>query len=60
MVLTVEISEALHKALEADKRRSGLSKSKVARSILLAYYAEFGKFNTDLLLQVSQKGGTKK
>jgi hypothetical protein len=40
MILTVDISEALHKRLEMEKRKTGLNKSQLVRSALHAAFME--------------------
>lgn len=40
MILTVDISEALHKRIEAEKRRTGMNKSQLVRSVLHAAFIE--------------------
>lgn len=37
-VLTVNIPPLLHRRLEEEKRRTGLSKSDIARQIMLQFY----------------------
>jgi negative regulator of replication initiation len=38
MILTLQVPNDLHKKIEIDKQRTGLSKSDIVRQILLTHY----------------------
>lgn len=40
MVLTMDIPDKLHRKIEAEKRRTGLSKSYIVRRILSQHYEQ--------------------
>lgn len=40
MIITIDIPDAINRKLEAEKRKTGLSKSRLVRHILEAHYEQ--------------------